>query len=159
MRISHDLSKGMNGVVSINSVFTISQNLYYYPMKSKGVPILGLVEAGFPTSSEESNLDRITLDEWLIGDRSASFMLKVKGDSMKDAGILAGDYVIVERSNTAKEGEIIIAEVDGAWTMKYLRRDAEGYYLESANSSYKAIRPKENLAISAVVKAVIRKYE
>lgn len=123
----------------------------------KSVAILGLVEAGFPTPAEESNLDRITLDEWLIGDRSASFMLKVKGDSMRDAGILAGDYVIVERGNSAKIGEIVIAEIDGQWAMKYLREDAKGYYLEAANKSYKAIRPKEKLSISAVVKAVIRK--
>ena len=124
----------------------------------KSVAILGLVEAGFPTPAEESNLDRITLDEWLIGDRSASFMLKVKGDSMRDAGILAGDYVIVERGNSAKIGEIVIAEIDGAWAMKYLREDTKGYYLEAANKSYTPIRPKEKLSISAVVKAVIRKY-
>lgn len=119
---------------------------------------MGLIEAGFPTSSEESNLDRVTLDEWLIGDRSASFMLKVKGDSMKDAGILPGDYVITERCNSAKTGEIIIAEIDGAWTMKYLREDTKGYYLEAANKAYRPIRPREKLLISAVVKAVVRKY-
>ena len=85
-------------------------------------------------------------------------MLKVKGDSMNDAGIMAGDYVIVERKKTASVGDIIIAEIDGAWTMKYLRKDAKGYYLEAANRSYKPIRPKEELLISAVVKAVVRKY-
>lgn len=122
------------------------------------VSLLGLVEAGFPTPAEESNLDHITLDEWLIGDRSASFMLKVKGDSMKDAGILQGDYVITERCNSAKVGEIVIAEVDGQWTMKYLRHDRQGYYLEPANRAYKPIRPNEELSINAVVKAVVRKY-
>lgn len=124
----------------------------------KSVPILGFIEAGFPTPAEENNLDRVTLDEWLVGDRSASFMLKVKGDSMNGAGILAGDYVIVERNNSAKVGEIVIAEIDRQWTMKYLREDSKGYYLESANPVYKPIRPKEALSISAVVKAVVRKY-
>lgn len=126
--------------------------------ESEGVPFLGLVEAGFPTPAEETNLDYISLDEWIINDRSSSFMLKVKGDSMKDAGIINGDYVIVERKKTASVGDIIIAEIDGAWTMKYLRKDIKGYYLEAANRSYKPIRPRETLNISAVIKAVVRKY-
>ena len=126
---------------------------------NQSLKLLGLVEAGFPTPAEEQNLDQITLDEWLINDRNASFMLKVKGDSMIDAGIHKGDYVIVERTNTARVGKIIIAEVDGQWTIKYLRKDSQGYYLEPANKKYKNIRPEEDLSISAVVKAVIRKYD
>jgi repressor LexA len=123
-----------------------------------GIKLLGLVEAGFPTPAEETDLDHITLDEWLIDNKNASFMLKVKGDSMIDAGIRAGDYVIVERTDKAKTGQIVIAEVDGAWTMKYLKRDARGFYLEPANPDFKIIRPKHDLSISAVVRSVIRKY-
>ena len=123
-----------------------------------GIKLLGLVEAGFPTPAEETDLDHITLDDWLIDNKNASFMLKVKGDSMMDAGIRAGDYVIVERTDKAKTGQIVIAEVDGAWTMKYLRRDARGFYLEPANPDFKIIRPKHDLSISAVVRSVIRKY-
>ncbi|MFA6463809.1 MAG: LexA family transcriptional regulator [Candidatus Paceibacterota bacterium] len=126
---------------------------------NSSLKLLGLVEAGFPTPAEEQNLDQITLDEWLINDRNASFMLKVKGDSMIDAGIHQGDYVIVERTNSASIGKIIIAEVDGQWTIKYLRKDSQGYYLEPANKKYKNIRPEEDLSISAVVKAIIRKYD
>jgi len=122
------------------------------------VPIVGLVEAGFPTPAEETNLDRVTLDEWLIGDRNATFILKVKGMSMKDAGIYEGDYVLVERTQNAKLGEIVIAEVDGSWTMKYLRKDSEGYYLEPANEAFDDIRPENDMNITAVVKAVVRKY-
>lgn len=123
-----------------------------------GVRLLGLIEAGFPTPAEETDLDHVTLDEWLISNKAATFMLKVKGDSMKDAGILTGDYVIVERTDKARTGSIVIADVDGSWTMKYLREDKRGYYLEPANADYKIIRPKEALSISAVVKAVVRKY-
>ena len=126
---------------------------------NSSIKLLGLVEAGFPTPAEEQNLDQITLDEWLINDRSASFMLKVKGDSMVEAGINQGDFVIVERTNTAPIGKIVIAEVDGQWTIKYLRKDSQGFYLEPANKKYKNIRPKEDLSINAVVKAVIRKYD
>ena len=85
-------------------------------------------------------------------------MITVKGDSMKDAGILPNDIVLVERKNEAKDGEIVIAEVDGNWTMKYFRKRGKEIYLEAANSKFKKIFPKEDLKIAAVVKAVIRKY-
>lgn len=121
--------------------------------------LLGLVEAGFPTPSEESMHDKISLDDWVIEKREASFMLKVKGDSMKDAGILDGDMVIVERTSSPKSGQIVVAEVDGSYTMKYLRKNPKGgFYLEAANDAFKPIYPKENLQITAVVKAVVRKY-
>lgn len=134
------------------------KNMLFTGSGNSSIRLLGLVEAGFPTPAEETELDRITLDEWLVGNRNASFMLKVKGESMRDAGIRSGDYVIAERTDKAKEGQIVIAEVDGAWTMKYLRKDARGFYLEPANTAFKTIRPKETLSISAVVTSVIRKY-
>lgn len=121
--------------------------------------VLGLVEAGFPTSAEEDVLDTLSLDEWLINDREATFMLQVKGDSMHDAGIHEGDMVIVERTETAQVGQIVIAEVDGAWTMKYLAQDKQGLYLNPANDAYPIIRPEAALRIAAVVRAVVRKYD
>lgn len=121
--------------------------------------LLGLVEAGFPTPAEEELADTITLDEWLIENREATYMLKVKGESMKDAGIMPGDMVLVERTDKYKVGDIVVAEVDGKWTMKYLRKESGGrYYLEAANEEYKDIYPKESLQIAAVVKGVVRKY-
>ncbi|MBU3668713.1 MAG: hypothetical protein FGM57_01955 [Candidatus Taylorbacteria bacterium] len=126
------------------------------------VPVLGLVEAGIPTSIEQEMLDSTTIEDFLLGDSDPSsgntFMLEVKGDSMIEAFIAEGDMVLVERKNIAKPGEIVIAEVDGGWTMKYFRIDKKGRpYLEPANSSYKAIYPEFDLRIAAVVKAVIRK--
>lgn len=121
--------------------------------------VLGLVEAGFPTPAEEDILDTISLDEWLINDREATFMLQVKGDSMKDAAINEGDMVIVERTEHPKVGQIVIAEVDGSWTMKYLAKDEQGLYLNPANDAYPIIRPHEELRIAAVVRAVVRKYD
>jgi SOS regulatory protein LexA len=122
------------------------------------IKLLGLIEAGFPTPAEENLLDTVTLDEYLVKNKEATFMLQVKGDSMYDAGIREGDMVLVERTREAKSGQIVIAEVDGAWTMKYLRREGKHTYLEPANKKYKPIIPKESLTITAVVKAVIRKY-
>ncbi len=120
--------------------------------------VLGIVEAGFPTPAEEDHSDTISLDEFLIDHKDASYMLKVKGDSMIEAGIQEGDYVIAERGVEPKVGQIVIAEVDGGWTMKYLRKNTKGFYLEPANQNYKNIYPDAQMNIAAVVKGVIRKY-
>jgi hypothetical protein len=93
-----------------------------------------------------------------IFSEEATFMLKVKGDSMIDAGIREGDMVLVERGKQAKPGQIVIAEVDGEYTMKYLRMKDGKHYLEAANEKYKPIYPKNELQVEAIVSAVIRKY-
>ena len=120
--------------------------------------VLGVVEAGFPSPAEEELLDTMSLDEYLIDNKEATFILQVSGDSMKDAGIMPKDLVLVERTDRANPGDIVIAEVDGKWTMKYLRQKDNRMYLEAANKKYPPIYPEEELNISAVVKAVIRKY-
>ena len=123
------------------------------------IKILGLVEAGFPSPAEEELADTITIDEWLIDNKEASYMLKVKGDSMRDAGIMPGDLVLAERTSKYKPGDIVIAELDSKWTMKYLRKDKRGkFYLEPANPDYVNIYPRESLRVGAVVKGVVRKY-
>lgn len=136
------------------------------------VPLLGLVEAGFPTMAEEHVLDTMNIDEYLIGDKNKDrvYMLEVKGDSMIEAGINEGDLVIAERimgiggvdiaigPREAKVGDIVIAEVDGGWTMKYLRKKGSQFYLEPANKKYKPIYPEISLNIAAIVRGVIRKY-
>ncbi len=122
------------------------------------IKVLGSVEAGFPSPAEEELADTMTMDEYLIKNKEATFILKVSGDSMIDAGIMEGDMVIVERGISPKEGDIVIAEVDGGWTIKYFRKNGSQVYLEPANKKYKPIYPKEELNVSAVVKAVVRKY-
>ena len=123
------------------------------------VPLLGLVEAGFPSVAEQSPLDSLSLDEYLIDKKDKTYLLEVKGDSMIDAGIHEGDYVLAERGKPAKDGDIVIACVDEGWTMKYLRHDKAGKpWLEPANKDFKPIHPKESFEIAAVVKGVVRKY-
>lgn len=122
------------------------------------IPLLGLVEAGFPTLAEEQILDTISIDDYLVKDKESTYILKVKGDSMIDAGIRNGDLVIAERTESAKVGDIVIAEVDGGWTMKYFRKKGSEVYLEPANKNFSLIYPKNDLNIAAVVKGVIRKY-
>ena len=130
-----------------------------------GVRLLGLVEAGFPSAAEEELLDTIDFDEYLTPNKESSYILKVKGESMIDAGIRPGDMVIVERRATYKPGQIVIAMVDGEYTMKYLRRSStltagkQGeYYLEPANKKFQPIYPTESFKVEAVVTAVVRKY-
>ncbi len=122
------------------------------------VKVLGLVEAGFATAAEEDLSRSISLDEFLIENEEASYMLEVKGDSMIDAGIQEGDLVVVDRGKAPREGDIVIAEIDGGWTMKYYRKRAGKVYLEPANKKYPLLFPEQYLTIAAVVKAVIRKY-
>ena len=123
------------------------------------VRILGSVEAGFPSPAEEELADTLSLDDLLIENPDATFLLKVSGDSMSEAGILPGDMVIVDKGQTPKSGDIVIAEVDGQWTMKYLRKRGESVTLIPANPNYKPIKPKNELKIAGVVTAVVRKYK
>lgn len=121
--------------------------------------VLGVVEAGFPGTAEE-DIHEMSLDDFLIQKREASYMLRVKGDSMIDAGIIEGDYVIVERGSQPKVGDIVIARIDGAFTMKYYRKDTSGnLYLEAANGEYPPLYPSQDLVIEAVVRASVRKYQ
>ena len=83
------------------------------------LPILGTVTAGFPSPAEEELADTMSLDEFLITNKEATYILKVNGESMIDAGILSGDMLLVERGAEPRDGDIVIAQVDREWTMKY----------------------------------------
>jgi repressor LexA len=122
------------------------------------IRVLGYVEAGFPSPAEEELQDTITLDEWLIENKEATYMLKVKGDSMIDAGIMPGDMVLVERGREPKNGDVVVAEVDGAWTIKHFNKTGKVVTLIPANKKYKTIIPKNELKIAAVAISVIRKF-
>lgn len=120
---------------------------------------LGTIEAGFPSPAEEELLDTMTLDEWLIKRREATYMLEVKGLSMMNAGILPGDTALVERGREPKHGDIVIACVDGKWTMKYYHILAnKKIALVPANPKFTPIYPQEELRVEAIVTAIIRRY-
>lgn len=121
--------------------------------------VLGMVEAGFPSPAEEENVDTISLDDWLITKKESSFMLEVSGESMLDAGIHPGDMVILERGRQPKNGDIVVAEVDHDWTIKFFEKVGSVITLKPANKAFKPIVPKEELKVAGVVTAVIRKYK
>src|SRR3990167_3446567 len=122
------------------------------------IPKLGLVTAGLPASVEEELADTVNLDDLLVKNKSLTYMLEVDGDSMIDAHIEKGDMVLVEKTSSAKDMDIVIAEVDGEFTMKYFRKKGDKAWLEPANKNYQPIYPTHSLNINAVLKAVIRKY-
>ena len=122
------------------------------------VPLLGLVEAGFPNAVDEQSMDTMCIEDYLVDNKDATYILEVKGDSMIDEGIKEGDMVIVERRGDPKDGDIVIAEVDGGWTMKYYKKKGDMVYLQPANKNYLPIYPEYDLKIAAIVRGVIRKY-
>ena len=125
---------------------------------ASSVKILGTVEAGFPSAAEEELSDTLSLDDLLVKNPQATFMLKVSGYSMSEAGILPGDMVIVDKKQAPKSGDIVIAEVDSEWTIKYLEEKGDDVTLIPANPEFTPIKPKKELKIAGVVTAVIRKY-
>jgi len=115
--------------------------------------------SGWPSPAEEELADIMRLEDWLIERKEATYLLTMKGDSMKDAGILDGDVVVVERGPSPAPGQIVVAEIDGTTTLKFLRQGQSGsHYLEPANERYQPLYPERELKITAVVKGVVRKY-
>ncbi len=160
----------MLGFKSKNAVFKLIQKLidegifqkdsagHLVPARSiDEVPLLGLVEAGFPTMADGLG-DTISLDSYLIKNKDQTYVLEVKGDSMIEEGIKEGDLVIAERKGEVKDGDIVIAFCDGGWTIKFLKKKAGKTWLEPANKNYKPIYPKQELKVAAKVVGVIRKY-
>ena len=125
----------------------------------KPVRLLGVVMAGFPSPAEEELVDTMSLDEYLISNPQATYLLKVDGDSMLDAGIHPGDLILVQRDLTPKTGDIVVAQVDGEWTLKYFEKKSGKVILKAANKKYSPIMPKEELVIAGVVIANVRKYK
>lgn len=122
------------------------------------IPLLGTIPAGGPVLSEEHVIDYFEVGQDLLKRPSGSFALRVTGLSMIDAGILEGDFVIATRDIEAKEGDIVIALVDGENTVKRYRKNGQHVWLEAANPDYNDIEVGEYLEIQGVVTAVIRQY-
>ncbi len=129
------------------------------PILEGGIKLLGTVQAGFPSPAEEELVDTLSLDEFLIKNPQASYLVKVSGDSMIDAGIMPDDLVIVERGRQPRHGDIVIAEVDGEWTLKYYEKHGAKVLLRPANKKYPLIEPKAELVVGGVVVANVRKYK
>ncbi len=116
------------------------------------------VQAGMPVSVTATQGDYFVIDEMLVNTPSLTTMIPVKGDSMTGAGIHDGDVAIVEKRHLAKEGDIVVAIVDGEFTLKTLGRERGKYVLLPANPAFPVIRPQGTLEIFGVLVGLVRKY-
>lgn len=122
------------------------------------LPLLGHIRAGFAAPAEEELADTIKIGDYLVRNLNASYLLQVEGDSMKDAGIQSGDMVVFERTSNFKPGQIVVALTEDGYTLKYLRKKADRFYLEAANDSYPDIYPKNGQIIGKITSS-FRVYE
>lgn len=119
------------------------------------------VTAGFPSPALDSIQKKLDLNEYLIDHPAATFFIRVQGDSMIDANIHTGDILVVDRSLPAKNKDIILAILDGSFTVKRLLKNTDGMYLQPENPEYKPIKITEEMGFEVwgVVTAVIKKFK
>ncbi len=120
----------------------------------------GSVQAGFPTPESDAFSRRIDLNDILLIHKDSSFLFRVRGDSMKGIGIYDGDTVVVDRSIEPCNNQIVLAVLDGEFTIKRLVVNNGKYYLFPENDAYPVFELKEGqeLQIWGVVTSSIRKY-
>lgn len=117
------------------------------------------VRAGLPNAALEDGYDLVTIDDYLVKLPSKTTLVRVKGDSMIEAGILEGDLVVVEQQPNANVGDVVVAIVDDEFTIKYLERERGVFVLRPANKAYPTIRPKGKLEIFGVMVGLVRRVD
>ncbi len=125
------------------------------------LPLMDMhVRAGVPDAIDPQTWapETFTLEGFLFGKPSNSVVIRVKGDSMRDAGIFDGDFAVVERSQTANSGQFVVAAVDGEFTLKELKYENQRPVLMAHNPKYAPIYPKADLIIFGVVQGIVRNY-
>lgn len=143
------------GVVSILLFYTALSNAMPQLATPKSIspgPVMvntfsTSVQAGFPSPAEDHQVERIDLMNQLIKHPKATFMLHVSGQSMRDAGILDGSFVLVDRSIKPVSGSIVVAVVDGDFTCKTLHTGPDDFRLLAANPDFADIVPTEGQTI------------
>ena len=123
------------------------------------VPVLGKIAAGAPIEALEDKTESLPLSKSFLGSNEY-FALKVEGDSMIDAGINTGDYVIIKKTNIAESGKIVVALIDDhEATLKRMRKKGPSVALESANPAYETkIYNTERVKIQGVLASLYRKF-
>ncbi|OGJ57777.1 repressor LexA [Candidatus Peribacteria bacterium RIFCSPHIGHO2_01_FULL_51_9] len=122
------------------------------------LPLFGPISAGFAQSAEDQAEEKITLDDYLVSDKQSTFLLRVKGDSMINAGIFEGDLVVVDKKKQPKIEDIVVGVLDGEFTLKRLKKNKGKFYLQAENPSYPELHPMEDLQVAGVVRGSIRRY-
>jgi repressor LexA len=124
-------------------------------VRGPGLPVVGRVAAGEPLLAEENIEEYVEVPETIGGDDS-DYVLRVQGDSMRGAGILEGDYVVVKSADDATNGEIVVALLGDEATVKRFYREKDRVRLQPANKAYKPIRTRDAQLLGRVV-GVFRK--
>lgn len=137
-----------------------------YQLPASGLPPVALplfghkVPAGFPSPADDYIEGRLSLDQHLVPHKDSTFFVRAKGSSMEGAGISEGDILVVDKSLSPLSGDVVLAVVDGEFTVKYLLRRADAIVLKPANPLFRDIEFKEGqeLQIWGVVTALIKKF-
>lgn len=126
---------------------------------SRELPILGRIAAGTPIEAIQQERDRIPVPETILG-AGEHFVLEIAGDSMINAGILDGDFVVIRKTDSAVSGDIVVALVDGEEaTLKRLRKKGASIALEAANPAYETrIFGPDRVAVQGKLVGLIRRY-
>ncbi len=124
------------------------------------LPLIGFIAAGQPIDAIENPTDTITVSPDLVSTTKRCFVLQVRGDSMIDEGIFDGDFVVIQQQNTANNGDIVVALIDGGFaTLKSFFKEKNRVRLQPANKNMEPIYVSpDNVQIQGKVTGVIRKY-
>ena len=119
-------------------------------VRPNGLPLVGQVAAGQPVLAEENIEDYVDVPD-VAGGGDGEYLLRIRGDSMKDAGIIEGDFVVVRPQDTAEDGDVVVALVGEEATVKRFYREADHVRLQPENAAMEPIRSKEVKVLGRVV--------
>ena len=119
-------------------------------VRPSGLPLVGHVAAGQPVLAEENIEDYVDVPD-VAGGGDGEYLLRIRGDSMKDAGIIEGDFVVVRPQDTAEDGDVVVALVGEEATVKRFYREADHVRLQPENAAMEPIRSKEVKVLGRVV--------
>ncbi len=147
-----------NKLKEVGFINNIGEKFFIKPDQFGAVMFATPVKAGFPSPAEDYIERRVSLDSEFRLDSPSTFIFTVKGDSMIDAGIFEGDMVIIKRKSDPNNGDIVLANVDGEYTLKFFRKKGQEIYLEPANQNYDIIKARDSMEIFGIVTGSVRKF-
>ena len=144
----------------MTSIFDFNSPVLASSLPVEAHLITGTVQAGFPSPAEDLGAQRIDLAQLLIKHSQATYFLRASGHSMTEAGIFDGDILVIDRAIKPRNTHIVVAIVDGEFTVKQLYQRAGRMKLKAANPTYPDITPKEGQTIEVwgVVTSTIKQF-
>ncbi len=142
----------------MNSLVAVDPPVPLEKRTSRPIPLSsGTVQAGFPSPADDYVEKSIDLNEQLVRNPTSTFFVRARGESMREAGIGSGDILVVDKSLAPANRQIVVAMLDGEFTVKRLRRRNQRVFLESGNPDFppREITPDQELVIWGVVTYVI----